>query len=272
MYTINVTNFSKHNQSLKKGHKSTLISNNFCTDSRLGVLPVSHRWMFLGLLLMCGNHTSDTVEVNERQLRDLLESSKSIERALDSLQSLQLLSYSKNEILLNRKEKKVKEKILKELPDDLKSPDFENTDFDEIQKPEKIKQQKLLKVVLPENKTFVHDAQKALNAEIWESYKNAYFQRWKVEPTRNAKVNTNIKQLGLRLGTDAVSVVEFYLKHNDSNYLRNQHPIGLCLTNAEGLHTQWKIGKPITQNDVRNFEKKINELEVKQALASKENF
>ena len=114
LYLINVTDFAKNNSTLKKGHKFTLISNNFCTDNRLGMLPLSHRWLFLGLLLMCGNHTTDTVELNEKQLRDMLESSRSVDKALDALQYLQLLNYTKIDFLMNRIDIKGKEIKVKE--------------------------------------------------------------------------------------------------------------------------------------------------------------
>jgi hypothetical protein len=109
LYKIHVIKFDKHNATLKKGHKATLISNNFCSDPKLGMVPLTVRWMFLGIVLTCGDYTSDTIEMNEKQLRDLLESSWSVPRALDSLQSIQVLSYSKIELFINRIEKKVKE-------------------------------------------------------------------------------------------------------------------------------------------------------------------
>lgn len=115
IYKISVTNFSKHNANLKKGHKSTLISNNFCTDPKLGMLPMSTRWMFLGLVLTCGDLTRDTVEISAKHLRDLLECNRNIDGALDSLQELQLLSYSKIGLFLNRIEKNRIEKNRKEL-------------------------------------------------------------------------------------------------------------------------------------------------------------
>lgn len=94
-----------------------MIDNRLCYDNKLSVLPVSHRWMFLGLLLECGSHSSDTVVMSERQLRVLLESSKSVVRALDALQSLHILSYtiepSSTSLIIEEKlieEKRSKEK------------------------------------------------------------------------------------------------------------------------------------------------------------------
>lgn len=96
IFTITVTNWDKYNSKQKTGHKKTFISNNFCSDAKMRLVPVSVRWMFLGILLTCGDHARGSAEMSESHLRDLLESSWSIERALDALQQLQLLSYSKN--------------------------------------------------------------------------------------------------------------------------------------------------------------------------------
>ena len=119
IYRITVTNFNNHNSSLKRGHKSTLISNNFCHDSKLEMLPLTVRWMFLGIILMCGDQTRDTVEIGERHLRELLESSWSVDRAMDALQQLQVLSYDKFDPFI--KEKKRKEKKLTSTEEEKKS-------------------------------------------------------------------------------------------------------------------------------------------------------
>lgn len=111
-----------------------------------------------------------------------------------------------------------------------------------------------------------------LNAKIWEAYKAAYFNRYKIEPVRNAKVNTNISQLASRVGDDAIGLVDFYLKHNDGFYLKNLHPISLCLTNAEALYSQMKRNQPVTSVDVRNFEKLQNSSNLQKAIRDGENF
>lgn len=113
---------------------------------------------------------------------------------------------------------------------------------------------------------------KELNSKIWDAYKSAFLSRYKVEPTRNGPVNSQISQLAKRLGDDAIEVVKFYLKHNDSFYLKGTHSIGLCLSHAESLHTQWKRNQPVTSVDVRNFEKQQNLTSLAKAVQDGENF
>lgn len=113
---------------------------------------------------------------------------------------------------------------------------------------------------------------KELNLSIWEAYRNAYHSRYKVDPVRNASVNSKITQLANRLGAEAIEVIKFYLSHNDSFYLKNLHSIGLCLSNAESLRTQWLRNQPVTANDVKNFERKVNSIETQKALINGENF
>ena len=94
-----------------------------------------------------------------------------------------------------------------------------------------------------------------VGSTIWEAYREAYRGRYGVEPIRNATTNSQCAALGRRLGEAAIEVVRFYLSHNDGFYLRNQHPIGLCLSQAESLHTQWQRGVAVTATQVREFEK-----------------
>lgn len=107
----------------------------------------------------------------------------------------------------------------------------------------------------PKRKVEVVEAEKDLNKKVWESFKNSYESRYKVEPVRNASINAKISQLAKRLGPDSIEIVRFFVLHNEPFYLKNLHAIGLCLKDAESLHTQWKRGKAITSSDVRAFEK-----------------
>lgn len=238
IYKITLLNWHKHNPNRKKSYKYTLISNNFYCDSKLSVLPVSHKWLLLALLLMCGNEGSDTIEVSERHLRDQLESSKSIERALDALKSLRILTWELSKLsLINRIEEKRKGIEEKRIPDTSKKSvpahselisdlDFKKNDPD-------------------------------ANRRVWEAYRTSYLTRYKIEPVRNATVNSQISRLVKNIGSDeSVLLVKFYLTHNDQFYVKNTHTFGHCLSSAETLRTQMLKGRAITGSVARDFEKR----------------
>lgn len=82
---------------------------------------------------------------------------------------------------------------------------------------------------------------------VWSAYAEAYAFRYGNPPVRNAKVNGQCAQLVARLGADAaVEVVKFYLTHAGRYYVQTLHPLGACLKDAEGLHTQWQAGTRVT--------------------------
>ena len=223
IYKIKILNWEAHNSSHKKHYKRLMIPNNFTRDAKLRVVPVTVRWMWLDLLLTCSDLSRDSVEYSESMLRDVLESSWSIERALSTLESLQLLTWQKVPLIEeNRIEKKEENRIEVPARSKIKTP--------------------------PEEK----DA----NKNLWGAYFEAYKKRYGVEPVRNASVNAKISQLAKRLGADAVPVVEFFLQHNGAFYLQQTHAIGLCLKDAESLHTQWQKGKAVTGTMAREFEKR----------------
>jgi len=93
----------------------------------------------------------------------------------------------------------------------------------------------------------------ALNSKIWEAYRSEYLEVYQVEPVRNTKVNSVIKQIGERLGAEAPEVVRFFVNHPKSFYVQKLHDIGLCLAEAEAVRTQWARGKAITEADVRKY-------------------
>ena len=226
VYKITIINWEKHNPNRKKNYKYTQISNNLIHDSKLRVLPVSVRWLWINLLLTAGDHSRDTVEISERQLRDMLESSWSVARALNAFQSFQMVSYEILPSLYNRIELNRIEENRIEIPGTSK---------------------KIKKV-----------ASKELNLKIWDAYKTAYFSRYQTEPVRNASVNSKISQLAARLGEDGIHVASFYLNHNDSFYIKNLHNVGLLLSHAEQLHTQWKRDFAVTGSRVKELEKSLH--------------
>ena len=235
IFRIHLPNFEKYNPGKKKTYKKTMIANNFTDDPKLSVLPLSLRWMYLGLVLTCGDHGSDVLELSENTLRDMLESSKSVTGALDTLQSFQLLTYEN--ITPNIKEYNIKESKVKEYRTggqlELTQP---------VQEPPK-----------PSKKKDPQATEE--NRLIWNAFFDAYRERYGIEPVRNLTVNSQVSALRKKLGTEeAIKVVRFYLTHNDSYFLKNTHTFGHCLSSAETLRTQMLRGKPITGNDVRGFE------------------
>lgn len=218
-----------------------MFSCGFFADSKISQLSQGSCLTYVWLLTVCsdcgGGELKDTFECHAGQLPLMLKTGGGrLEERLDQLQSLQLLKYSKS--ASNIIEKNIKEENLREK-----------------------------KSQAPRD-----EAQKLLNFQIWEAYKMAYLNRYKVEPIRNASTNAKISQLGKRVGIDAVELVGFYLKHNDGFYLKNVHSIGLCLSNAESLHTQMKRNQPVTSVDIRNFEKQQNMRTLTKAIDEGENF
>jgi len=109
-------------------------------------------------------------------------------------------------------------------------------------------------------------ADKSGGSKVWDSYKSEFLKRYGVEPVRNAKVNAQCSQLFSRLGEDAFEVIVFYLKHNDSWFLKNQHDFGSLLAKAESIYTQWLRGQAVTSAQVRDAEKTIHKTTIKNEL------
>jgi len=92
-------------------------------------------------------------------------------------------------------------------------------------------------------------------AATWTAYSNAYFERYQTEPVRNAKVNGQLADFCKRISQDeAPLVAAFYLTHNNPFYVRQRHPVGSLLKDAEGLRTQWATGVKATGLEARSLE------------------
>jgi hypothetical protein len=93
------------------------------------------------------------------------------------------------------------------------------------------------------------------NSNTWAAYANAYFDRYSVEPVRNAKVNGQVAQLVQRLGAEeAPNVAAFYVTINDSFFIRSSHEFGLLVARAEGIRTQWITGRQVNAVTARQME------------------
>lgn len=98
-------------------------------------------------------------------------------------------------------------------------------------------------------------ALQSLCRQIWKAYSEAFYSRYGVEPVRNMKVNSQIKQIAQRLGEEAIYTIGFYVGINDAWLVKNSHSIGSFLQNAESYLTQARTGRAITGNTARTVEK-----------------
>lgn len=92
-------------------------------------------------------------------------------------------------------------------------------------------------------------------AWVWDFYSKAYAQVHGAAPTRNAKINSQIKSFVGRIPhEDAPHVAEFYVRHPKRYYVEKRHPIGVMLADAETLHVEWQTGRTMTTQTARNVE------------------
>ena len=109
----------------------------------------------------------------------------------------------------------------------------------------------------------------ATNRAVWAAYRQAYLDRYGVEPLRNAKVNGQIAQFVRTVGAeDAPKLAAFYPWHNGGFFVQRRHDFGLLLQSAQQIRTDWLRGEQMTQTKARQTEKTQTAVEThKGALA-----
>ena len=96
----------------------------------------------------------------------------------------------------------------------------------------------------------------ATNRAVWAAYRQAYLDRYGVEPLRNAKVNGQIAQFVRTVGAeDAPKLAAFYPWHNGGFFVQRRHDFGLLLQSAQQIRTDWLRGEQMTQTKARQTEK-----------------
>lgn len=85
----------------------------------------------------------------------------------------------------------------------------------------------------------------------WDAYADAFIARYGVEPVRNATVNAQMLHFVERIGAaEAPDVARFYVASCSSAfYVKRCHAVGVLLTDAESLHTQWATHRPVTATE-----------------------
>lgn len=90
----------------------------------------------------------------------------------------------------------------------------------------------------------------------WDAYIDAYKIRYTVDPIRNTTVNSQMLNFVKRLGIELSPLVaRFYVMHDNYNYVKNCHKVGLLLQDAEKLATEYNSGQKMTNLRAYQIEK-----------------
>jgi len=103
----------------------------------------------------------------------------------------------------------------------------------------------------------------------WKSYSDAYFNRYHVDPIRNAAVNTAIKSFCKKIPhQEAPHVASFFVSHNDKYYVQKTHHPSLMNKDAEGLRTQWATNTVMTASKATQLDRTAGNADaVREAIA-----
>ena len=241
IFKITLPKWHQHNKCHKKSYKKTLIANNFCTDAKLLSVPMSTRWLFLGIILECGGHNKDVIEIGERQLRAMLQTPVSAIRALDQLQSLQLLSYEILQPLINRSEVKRREEKRREVTT---SPKSEQKNIPVVIDATASAPAKPL---LPKGNVIVADY-----CDLWKQRYNA---RTVVTGKDAGQLNRFAKEVGYGR---AVELMHAYFAMPDSWFAKKRHPVGLLLSSLSEISHFNDTGKIMTMTTTKKADEDIH--------------
>lgn len=90
---------------------------------------------------------------------------------------------------------------------------------------------------------------------FWERFDAAYQAKYNITLPRNAKTNSQVKQLIQRLGKEAPGVAVFYVSQvNEQRVVMASHTLDFLLLNAEGYRTQWANGRSMTTTRARQVD------------------
>lgn len=111
-----------------------------------------------------------------------------------------------------------------------------------------------------ENLPAVADKKKASspnpdNVATWNAYRQAYANKYGCEPLRNAQVNGQIARLVKSVPANvAPALAAYYVNHNNGFYVQKRHPIGLLLSDAQGIYTDMMRNEQMTAAKARQQE------------------
>lgn len=247
-YKITVTKWHEHNSIKKNTYKKTLISNNLITDAKINALPTSNKWLFLALLLICGDHANDTITLTERQVNDILTTREGASNALDRLQSFQLVTYEKMPIIKEIKEIKERKRN-KRIPIGV-----------EKQKQAEVESCQTTMAIAPDKPDNVGQILFGKYCVLWK-------QRYNASPPTRPQDTKNLKNFGQANGIEKTSaMLETYFAMPDSFYVQRRHDIQTFLNNVNAIVAFQQSGRVLTKKEVNQFDSMVTNHNTKQAL------
>jgi hypothetical protein len=90
-------------------------------------------------------------------------------------------------------------------------------------------------------------------AIAWQAYAEAYEARYKTAPEKNGQVMGQLARLVANVGGKAPDLCRYYLTRTDARY--RYHPVGMMLSDYQGLLTAMTTGRVITETTARERER-----------------
>ena len=95
--------------------------------------------------------------------------------------------------------------------------------------------------IVGENKKMIDKDKRAKNVKTWELYSTKFAAKYNTSPLRDVTVNAQISKLTQRIPEgDMEGVLDTFLGDNDFYVVKQRHPIGLLLKQAEGYYAKFK--------------------------------
>lgn len=129
------------------------------------------------------------------------------------------------------------------------------------QEPPKVKTLAAADAAAPKKKAAAKEEPNPLNLETWQSYRQAYRDRYSVNPVRDVATNAKIKAIVAGLGSDAPMVAEFFVWHNDARYVRGMHQVGMMSMDYAKLRTEWMTNTRMTYSKAQQADKTATNLD-----------
>ena len=105
-------------------------------------------------------------------------------------------------------------------------------------------------------KSALSDEMRAACVQTWDAYCGGYFERYRVDPIKNAKVAGQMVAFVKRIGmAEAHLIAGWFPRHASRFYVERGHSIDCLLRDAEKLRTEWATGSVMTASKARQVDR-----------------